>query len=337
MPEKPEALLLMDRETYEAKFDAKRRARLESLVSLGDPDWTSNLDSDDVKERLAHVDVLVTSWGASTITARHLALMPKLRGLFHCAGTIRPLVSEGFWERGIVVSNAAEANAVPVAEYTLAAIIMAGKKAPFLANDVRASWNDGQYIRRYGELSNLGRTIGVVGLSRIGRRVATLVQQLDDVRVLIADPYAELSDVAALGAELKGLDEMLPDLDVLSLHAPALPSTRHMIGARQLALLPDHATVINTARGSLIDTKALEAECKSGRLNAILDVTDPEPLPADSVLYNLQNVMLTPHVAGSLGSELYRMTDSALDDLERFVSGQPLLAEVTSESFKVSA
>ncbi|OYN99417.1 hydroxyacid dehydrogenase [Enemella evansiae] len=327
----------MNRETYEAKFDRVRRRRLESLVTLGDPAWTADLDSERVRARLGRVEVLITGWGAERITGRHLSLMPRLRGLFHCAGTVRPIISDGFWERGIVVSNAADANAVPVAEFTLAAVIMAGKKVPFLANDVRATWGDWAYISRFGELSNLGRTVGVVGLSRIGRRVVTLLQQLEDITVLVADPYADPAETAALGGQIRNLEEMLPALDVLSLHAPALPSTRHMIGAAQLALLPDHATVINTARGSLIDTQALERECASGRLNAILDVIEPEPLQADSVLYRLPNVMLTPHVAGSLGSELYRMTDSALDEVERFITGRPLVSQITSETFKVSA
>ena len=183
----------------------------------------------------------------------------------------------------------------------------------------------------------MGRTIGVVGFSRIGRRVVSLLQQLDSATVLVADPYADPYEVAAAGARLVPLDELLPRVDVLSIHAPALPSTRHMIGAEQLARLRRNATVINTARGSLIDTAALERECAAGRLHAILDVTDPEPLPADSVLYDLPNVMLTPHVAGSLGSEIHRMTDAALDELERFVRGEALQSAVSSETLRVSA
>jgi phosphoglycerate dehydrogenase-like enzyme len=167
--------------------------------------------------------------------------------------------------------------------------------------------------------------------------VVDLVQQLDDVTCLVCDPYADPQEVRAAGGELVELDELLPRVDVLSLHAPALPSTRNMIGAAQLALLPDHATLINTARGSLVDTAALEAECATGRINAMLDVTEPEPLPADSVLFTLPNVMITPHLAGSLGTELHRMTDAALDELERYVSEVPLLDEITSDDLQLSA
>ena len=101
--------------------------------------------------------------------------------------------------------------------------------------------------------------------------------------------------------------------------------------------MKDHATLINTARGSLVDTKALEAECATGRIIALLDVTEPEPLPADSALYNLPNVIITPHIAGSLGTETRRMSDAALDDLERYLDGRDLLAQVVHEDLGLSA
>ncbi|MCX7520894.1 hydroxyacid dehydrogenase [Microbacterium sp. STN6] len=336
-PNRPEALIVMDAKAFSAQFDAARLTRLGRLASLDEPVWTDDLDSADLAERLANVEVLLTGWGAPRLTAERLARMPRLTAMFHCAGTIRSLVSEEFWERGILASNVADANAIPVAEFTLAAVIFAGKKAPFLAADARTHREDWSYLNTRGELSNLERTIGVVGFSRVGRRVVSLVQQLEGVTCLVADPYAEPGEVRAAGGTLVTLDEMLPRVDVLSLHAPELPSTRHMIGAAELAALSDHATVINTARGSLVDTAALERECASGRLGAILDVTEPEPLPADSVLYDLPNVMLTPHVAGSLGSEVHRMTDAALDELERYTRGVQLRAGLSHEDLRLSA
>jgi phosphoglycerate dehydrogenase-like enzyme len=158
-----------------------------------------------------------------------------------------------------------------------------------------------------------------------------------EVAILVADPYAEEAEVAAAGAELVGLPDLLRGSDVLTLHVPELPETYHLIGAGELALLPDGATVVNTARGSVLATAALERECAGGRLNAILDVTDPEPLPADSILYDLPNVMITPHIAGSLGAEARRMADSALDELERYLAGQPPHAAVTPEALEVGA
>ncbi|MHA7987504.1 hydroxyacid dehydrogenase [Rathayibacter sp. CAU 1779] len=334
---KPQALVVMSRDTFEMQFDHERLERLRSLADVPEPVFTDDLDAPGLADRLERVEVLLTGWGAPRLDATRLNRMPGLRAMLHCAGTIRPQVSEEFWRRGIRASNAADTNAIPVAEFTLAAIIMAGKKAPFIAADPIARRDSAAKIAGYGELSNLGLTIGVVGFSRVGRRVVELVQQLDDVTVLVSDPYADPLEVRAAGGELVALDELLPLVDVLSLHAPALPSTARMIGASQLAALRDHATLINTARGSLVDTAALEAECATGRINAMLDVTDPEPLGAESVLFGLPNVMVTPHLAGSLGSEVHRLTDAALDELERYVAGDPLLDEITSEELQLSA
>jgi phosphoglycerate dehydrogenase-like enzyme len=110
-----------------------------------------------------------------------------------------------------------------------------------------------------------------------------------------------------------------------------------MIGAAELALLPDHATVVNTARGSLIDGNALAEECCTGRLFAILDVTEPEPLPAGDPLRKAPNVLLTPHLAGSLGTEVLRLTDHTLDELARWTAGEPLHTEITPQAFALNA
>ena len=333
----PNTLVVMSPEVYDAQFDATRRERLRALAAVPDPVFTDDLDDPALAARLADVEILLTGWGAPRLTPERLDRMPRLRAMLHCAGSIRPYVTEESWRRGVRAAAVAEVNAVPVAEFTLAAIILAGKKAPFIAADPASRRRHGMQADRFGELGNFARTIGVVGFSRIGRRVVALVQQLSEVTCLVADPYADPAEVRAAGGLLVPLDELLPRVDVLSLHAPELPSTRHMIGADRLAALPDHTTVINTARGSLIDTEALVRECASGRLNAILDVTDPEPLPEDSPLYDLPNVSVTPHLAGSLGNELFRMTDAALDELERWAAGAPLLEEVTERSLQLSA
>ncbi|MEU8144925.1 NAD(P)-dependent oxidoreductase [Nonomuraea sp. NPDC048901] len=144
-----------------------------------------------------------------------------------------------------------------------------------------------------GGRSNYRRVVGIVGLSHTGRRVAHLLRSFD-LTVLASDPYATEADAQALGTTLVPLPDLLHRSDIVTLHAPSLPETRNLLNADRLALLPDHATVINTARGSLIDTGALTAECVSGRLSAILDVTDPEPLPVDSPLFGLARWVYGP-------------------------------------------
>lgn len=334
---KPQALLVMNSGTFADQFDSTRLDRLAGLVDLGGQPWTDSLDSPELAGRLAEVEILLTSWGVPRLNAERLERMPKLRAVFHCAGTVRGFVSEELWDRGILVTNGADANAIPVAEFTFASIVLAGKKAHVLANDARVSRDDWRYATERGDLGNIGRVVGVIGFSRIGRRVVQLVQQLQDVTCLVSDPYADPLEVAAAGGRLVNLEELLPVSDVVTIHAPALPETRNMISTRELRAMKDHATLINTARGSLLDTKALEAECATGRITALLDVTEPEPLPADSVLYDLPNVIITPHIAGSLGTETRRMSDAALNDLERYLAGKDLLAQVMHEDLGLSA
>ncbi|WP_033337592.1 hydroxyacid dehydrogenase [Catenuloplanes japonicus] len=321
----------MDESSFRAHFDRERLDRLAGMVSLGDPIRIDELDSRIAQEKLKNTEILVTSWGAPQLTAARLADAKHLKAVIHAAGSVQGLVSDEVWRRGIRVSNAADVNAIPVAEFTLAAIILAGKKAPFLAADPAAHSTGWGHRNGYGDLSNFRRTIGVVGFSRIGRRVVRLLETLDHARCLVADPFADPDEIRRAGGDPVGLHELLPRSDVLTLHAPENAQTRGMIGAAELALLPDHATVINTARGSLIDARALENECRSGRLFAILDVTDPEPLPRDSTLRSVPNILITPHIAGSLGTEILRLSDFALDELGRWLADEPLHAEVTAD------
>lgn len=334
---RPRAHAVMSAEAYELLFDEARRHRFAELADVRTPMHIADLTAPGLDELLAEAEVLITSWGAPRFEAPLLDRMPRLRAVFHAAGSIRQHVSEDFWERGIRITTAADANAVPVAEFTLATILLAGKRVfPHVRTPSVAAADWGGNLRDFA-IGNLDRTVGLVGFSRIGRRVAELLRPFTGLKVLVADPYADSAEVAAAGAELVALDEMLPRVSVLSLHAPALPSTHHMISVRELAALPDGATVINTARGALLDHDALVAECRTGRLDAVLDVTDPEPLPLDSPLLDLPNVALTPHLAGSLGTETRRLTDSALDELQAYASGVPLLYPMDAVSLARSA
>jgi phosphoglycerate dehydrogenase-like enzyme len=176
-------------------------------------------------------------------------------------------------------------------------------------------------------IGNYHRTIGLVGASRIGRRVAKMLQGFD-FTVLVCDPFVKPDDPILAGAELADLDSLMARSDVVSIHAPALPSTRAMIGARQLKLMKTGAAFVNTARGALIDEAALIAELQTGRIHAVIDVTDPEVPAAGSPLYSLPNVFLTPHVAGAVGTERLRLGQMAIEEIERFVADVPMEFEI---------
>ncbi|MFI7416918.1 hydroxyacid dehydrogenase [Nonomuraea sp. NPDC049684] len=281
---------------------------------------------------LSEAEVLFTSWGCPPVTAEVLARAPRLRAIVHAAGSVKHHVTDACWERGIVVSSAASANAEPVAEFTLAAILFANKRVIDIARAYRARRANDDWDARFPGFGNYRRVVGVVGASRIGRRVIELLRPFD-FEVLVSDPYL----AEDLGARPVGLDELVARSDVVSLHAPDLPETRHLIDAARLAAMRDGATLINTARAALVDQDALIAELTSGRLYAVLDHTEPEFLPAGSPLYDLPNVLVTPHVAGSLGGELARMADLALDELSRHAQGLPFEHGVEPDTLSRSA
>ncbi|MFF9316387.1 hydroxyacid dehydrogenase [Streptomyces sp. NPDC014735] len=321
---RPTALLAMGPGIADRLLADRHRTRLAALTRT-DPYLVAHDLTDpspEVAAAFAEAEVLFTCWGATPLTAEVLAAAPRLRAVVHAAGSVKHHITDACWERGIAVTSAAGANALPVAEFTLAAILFANKRVLHSADRYRALRAEHDWLAELGGSGNYRRTVGVIGASRIGRRVIELLRPFD-LDVLLYDPYVDEAEAARLGVRLTSLDELCAGSSVVSVHAPQLPETHHLIGAAQLSAMATGTMLINTARGSLVDEEALLPELVSGRLHAVLDVTDPELPPADSPLYELPNVLLTPHVAGSLGGELHRMADQALDELERYTQGKP--------------
>ncbi|MGW0810589.1 hydroxyacid dehydrogenase [Nonomuraea sp. NPDC002799] len=315
---RPKTLLAMGHDVAARLVTGPARERLITIADV-DPDLVAADFADPaVAGALATAEVLWTSWWCPPITQDVLDRAPRLRAIVHAAGSVKHHVTEACWQRGIVVSSGAAANAEPVAEYTLASILFAGKRVLDIARLYREHRAALDLDGRFPGFGNYRRTIGIVGASRIGRRVIELLRSFE-LEVLVADPYL----TEDLGVAHVELDELFGRCDVVSLHAPALPETRHLVDADRLARMPDGATLINTARGALVDQDALIAELASGRLYAVIDVTEPDVLPDGSPLYDLPNVLLTPHIAGSLGGELARIADLALDELARYAEGRP--------------
>lgn len=320
------ALSMFEPVTRDLLTDAHRE-RLERLCRVPRPEPIMDFDDESVAGLLGDVEILITSWGTPKVDRRRLAQMPRLRLVANAAGTVRWVVRDSFWEGDVALSSAADANAVPVAEFTLAAIVFAAKRVVPLQRRYaeRRKWEI--WSEGFEWIGTRDRLVGLVGASRIGRRVIELLRPLD-LAVQVHDPYLDEAEAAELGVEAVSLDELVRTSDIVSLHAPLLPDTKHLIGARELGLLRDGAVLINTARGGLVDQDALLDELRTGRIEAMLDVTDPEILDDDDPLYELPNVFLTPHIAGAQGSETARLMDFALDEVERFLRDEPLRGRV---------
>ncbi|WP_263579431.1 hydroxyacid dehydrogenase [Streptomyces sp. PSKA30] len=294
-----------------------RQVRLDSARPL------TRFDTDEALARLTDVEILITGWRCPLIDAEVLDRAPRLRAVIHAAGTVKHHLAPAVFERGIAVSSAAAANAGPVADYTIAAMVLAVKRVFALARDPLTELDE----HSPDGIGLHGATVGIVGASCIGRLVIERLLPLG-VNVLLTDPYVTPEEARSLGTRLVDLDTLVAAGDIVSIHAPELPETHHMFDGRRLALLRDGAVLINTSRGSLVDTDALTKECAAGRIDAVLDVTDPEPLPAGHPLRSLPNVLLTPHVAGAHGRELRLLGEFAASEVERFLTGQPLAGAV---------
>ena len=321
---RPPALLAYSPALNHDTVTAAQRQQLEGMVTLLRQEPVDDLAGSDLRPLLARVEIVVTGWGLPPIAADVLERAPRLRLVAHLGGTVKTLLPRELWQRGIAVTHAAVANALPVAEYALAAILFSNKQAFRLRREYAAQRKSLRPLTTVAPgLGNYRKTIGIVGASRIGRRVVELLRPFD-FEVLIHDPYLQSDEAAALGASLVALDELMARSDVVSVHAPVTAQTRGMIDRRRLALLRNGAVLINTARGVIIDQDALIDETRSGRIDAVLDVTEPDTLAPDSPLYDIANVFLTPHIAGALGSETQRMTDVILAEIGRFLRGEPL-------------
>jgi D-3-phosphoglycerate dehydrogenase / 2-oxoglutarate reductase len=223
---------------------------------------------------------------------------------------------------GVTVCNAPEAPSVSTAEQTIALMMAVGRELPRQQERARAGLA-GEPIGSALEFNGL--TLGLVGYGRIARRVAVVGRALG-MSVIAHDPYLADADVvaAADGCQLTSLREVFAQSDVVSLHVPATPETRHMINSESLSTMKAGVLLVNCARGALIDQEALLAALESGQVwGAGLDVTDPEPLPKGHPLLNHPRVIVTPHVASATGAGRRRLYEHAITNALDFLAGRP--------------
>lgn len=300
-------------------FTSAMLDELRTIVSLDD----AVVDTLDERGRAAlrDAEIVIGGWGAPRISP---ADAPNLRAIVYLGGVAATCLDDvAEWSRlGLAAANARSINARPVAEYALAMILLDGKDA--FAAAARAASRPGaaSEVRLPAHFGNFRRTVGIIGLSQTARALIGLLRPFElDVSVYSPELTPALAD--ELGVEMRTLEEVMAHSDIVSLHQPLTPATRGQIDRRLLALMRDGTTLLNTARGAVVDQDALVERLRGGGIRAILDVTDPEPLPVDHELRSLPNVVLTPHIAGSLGTELHRMGQNAIEEVRRFVEGVP--------------
>jgi phosphoglycerate dehydrogenase-like enzyme len=325
---RPKALFVLEARHYPSIYPAALRERIAERVDVLSPEPLSRERCAEKPSALAEAELLFSGWGAPVMDAAFLAAAPRLRMVFYGAGSIRYFVTDALWDRGVRVCSAWAANAIPVSEYTLSQIVFCLKQGYRLAREVR----ENRSFVPSGDVAGMyGSTVGLVSLGMIGSRVCGLLKHFD-VKVIAYDPFVAPERARELGVETCALEEVFRRADVVSLHTPWLPETENMIRGAHFRSMKKGAAFINTARGAVVnEAEMIAALAERPDLQAVLDVTHPEPPATDSPLYTLPNVVLTPHVAGSICGEVARQGLYMLEELDRSLRGEKLLWEVTRE------
>jgi phosphoglycerate dehydrogenase-like enzyme len=310
------------------------------LRSLGRVEFHSeerDITSAELAERIAPIDVVITGWRSPKFDEQVLSAAKKLKLVVHSAGSIRFMLDDNAIGNGFEVSTVAAAMAPPVAETTLL-FAMLFLRRTHEQNQALHAGEDWMTVKAAGMGEEIaGQTIGIIGAGHVGRAVIRLLRCVDS-NVHVFDPYLSESTAREMGAvKVDSLDELLSTCRIISLHAPATPQTHHMIGRRELALMRDGAFLINTGRSWTIDSDALLAELRTGRIKAALDVFDEEPLPVESEYRKLDNVILTPHLGAATIQCRFRQGRMTVEEVQRFCEGKPLKFAVTRAMYATMA
>ena len=316
-------------ETLDLVYGAKRFEELRRGTDLY-PTMVTSQNIASCLPELRDLEVIFATWGMIPLSEEQLDHLPALQAVFYAGGTIRSFALP-LLRRGIIVTSSAAANALPAAEFTVAQILLANKGYHRNLREYRAS---GDRDSAFVGAGNYRATIALLGAGQIGRKVIEFLQPFE-VSILVFDPFLSLAETALLGVEKVDLATAFARGRVVSNHLADLPTTAGMIDGKLLSSMPQDATFINTGRGRTVHGADLIAVMRArSDLTALLDVTEPEPLPKDSGLWALPNVSITSHIAGSKGGEIERIADFAIEEFKRWNRGKPLRHAVSLESLE---
>ncbi len=333
--DKKKLALLAPQSTIEqllTPYDLKELNQLCHVVCWNIPD---NNNEDVVYNALRKAEIILSGWGMPQLTPERLALASHLKIIIYGASSVKYFMTQEVFDKGITVTSAAAANGTTVAEFTLAMMTLSLKGCwPMIRRDV----NVVDYFTRSSPWQDrgglYGATIGIIGASSVGREVIRLLNGYH-CSVLLSDPMVDQTEARRLNCTRVDMDSLMQQSDIVSLHAPNIPKLRHMIGEHELSLMKEGAWFINTARGALVDETALIAALSSGRINACIDVTDPEPPAHDNPLLRLPNVIVTPHIAGAIGADVRRMGKLCMQELRCYLDNRDPLYPVRAERLPV--
>lgn len=296
---------------------------IEKIESMGEVIWNESEEqysSEELKEKLKDAEICITGWGTKCLDKEVLETADKLKLVAHTAGSVAGIVSDYLYERGIKVISGNWVFAESVAEGVIGYIICSLRELTYYNDEVKQGrWREGDFFNE----SILDQSVGLVGFGAVAKYLVKFLQPFR-CKIKVYDPYADDKVFTEYGVERGTLEEIFSSSKIISLHVPKTADTYHMIDKKLLSIIKDGALLVNTSRGTVIDEQALVEELEKGRFKAALDVYEVEPLPLDSKLRTLKNVLTIPHMGGPTIDRRKATTLELLKDIEGFLRGEKL-------------
>ena len=310
-------------------------AEIEKIFeSIGDIIWNKtnkNLTKEELIDKISDVDICITGWGHIQFDADIIEIAKKLKLIAHTGGSVGTLVSDCIYDKGIKVISGNKIFAESVAEGTIGYILCALRDIPYYSYDMKnGGWKKDDF---YNE-GLLDQSVGLVGFGTVSKYLTKMLKPFR-VKIKTYDPYVKDEIILEYGVEKASLEEIFSTCKIISIHAPKIPETYHMIDRRLLEMIPRNSLLVNTARGNIIDEAAMAELLQEGKFKAVLDVYETEPLPSDSILRKLDNVILMPHMAGPTVDRRKYVTIALIEDIKNYLNGKPLEHEISREYAKL--
>lgn len=324
-----------DNNAIQGVYSDAMKARLYELVEM----YQTVIDRGTMEqhaEMLREVEFAFSTWGMFKLEEEEIRhYFPKLKAVFYAAGSVQ-YFAQPFLDLGIMVVSAWTANAVPVAEYTVAQIVLANKGVLRTMPRTKRSRGEAvEFSRNYP--GNYDVKVGILGAGAIGRRVIGMLAPYK-MEIYVFDPFLPDERAREMGVRKTDLETIFAECQTISNHLANLPETVGILNRNHFDRMLPYATFINTGRGAqVVEPDLIRALKEVPTRTAILDVTYPEPPLPDSELLELDNVLLTPHVAGSAGREVVRMAETVIEECRRYLAGEPVNNRVTHEMLKTMA
>ena len=331
--------LLNNKGNVDYVYSKESQERIKSLIDIDLNDIYCQEELESNPEKFKDVEYIFSTWsmpGGSEPKDDFGRFMPNLKAIFYAAGSVR-YFAESYFKRNVRIFSAYAANAIPVAEYSVAQILLANKG--FYQSSILAK--SGNYEEAHkvslAHVGNYDAKVGIIGAGMIGKKVIELLKPYK-LNILVYDIFMSEEQAKGLGVTKVDLDTLFSECDVVSNHLANVPATVGILTKELFAKMKPNSTFINTGRGQQTDENGmLEVFEARQDICAVLDVTIEEPPVKGSKFYTLPNVFLTPHIAGSQSNEVQRMSELIVDELERYLKGEKCLYEITAEKLKTMA